>query len=176
MSDSAPPPGRPAPRRSRAVLALLALFAIFQGTILWSNANLFSRHHPGFVVHYDKDAKKCVHAVTDEAHRAKGDLRDDPYIISVNGEPVTESMLPLDVASMMRSEAGSVNHIELEDNFGGAVAADVPVGRPTYKAIFHTAATYFHLMGLLYLAIGLLVWWRRPEDPDRAGVPASASS
>jgi signal transduction histidine kinase len=153
-------------RRSRRVVALIVGFSLLSLFLALSNLRALTRTSAGFIYEQRLSARVVVHTITAEAQRELGG-RAELYLQRLNGEPIyAQGRALARVAEQLRHGLGEVNDFELVDSNGQARRVTLPVSQPALVYLLRQSPerVLFPLVGLLYLALGLWVWWKRPED------------
>ncbi|HWO08129.1 MAG TPA: hypothetical protein VNN80_01575, partial [Polyangiaceae bacterium] len=154
------------PRRSRALMALLlALLAAFAGVAV-SNAAGLERPSAGFVYYQGLDGQLAAGALTAAALNAVDGL--GPVTLrAVNGQPVSAARFgSAQVDTLVELGPGASNRFELASADGAVHSVSIPVATPRLSHLARHAPerVLYPLLGLLYLALGLWAWWKRPSD------------
>jgi signal transduction histidine kinase len=171
VSPHSLPPIPPRERRSRAVLGLLAAFVLLTLTLLRSNVQLLTQPSAGFA--FDQLISGDVHplAVTLPAWQATERERHW-RLQSINGTQVGTGTLALSrIVGLLDVTPGALNRFELSAPNGELRAIALPVSAASLSVLLRSSpeTLIYPLVGFSYLALGLWVWRRRPED--RAATP-----
>lgn len=137
----------------------------------WANVAALRQPSAGFIYYQELSSKLLAQPLTADAVRATAD-QDELYVRAVNGTHIGPSRNALGrVASALDETPGAVNEFVLESFDGRVTRVSLPVGSPHLSHLLRRSpeSVLFHLVGLLYLSLGIWVWWRRPED--RAATP-----
>jgi two-component system, NtrC family, sensor kinase len=154
------------PRRSMAVVALLLALISGYVVLAGSNARTFKRTSAGFYFTQRQNGHLTSHALTLDALRATEEF-GSATLRRVNGEPVLPSRLGSEqVARLVDTTPGAVNRFELLTRAGELREVRLPVGSPRLAYLVQQSPSHvlYPLVGFLYLALGLWVWWKRPSD------------
>jgi signal transduction histidine kinase len=167
-----PPPRAPnEARHSRAVLALLALFALLTLGLSHSNWRLLTQPSAGFA--FDQLLSGDVHAFAVTAPAWQATAAGQRWQVqSVNGTPIGTGSLALSrIVRLIDATPGALNRFDLLSAGGQHLQLAVPVSAPSLFVLLRSSpeTLLYPVVGLCYLALGLWVWWRRPED--RAATP-----
>jgi signal transduction histidine kinase len=153
-------------RRSVPVMALLALFGLLSLLLLGSNLRALQRPSAGFLFEQRLSGEIAVHALTAEALEASRES-SVLYLRGINGERVAPRRLALaQIANRLALGPGQVNRFDLVSADGEARQVALRVAPPNLRSLVQRSPEQllYHLVGLLYLALGVWVWWKRPED------------
>lgn len=146
-------------------MLLLVLFAGYV-TLALSNARGLKQPSAGFFFDQQLNGQFTAHPMTVEALRATEGL-GLAQLRSVNGQliPVARSGTEI-VARALDQRPFAVNRFELVTSGGAVHEVVVPVGtaKLSYLVQQSPAQLLFPLVGVLYLALGLWAWWKRPSD------------
>ena len=171
--------------RSRAVIATLWAFLAFQLLAQIGNAVGMASPSGGFATHTHHAGEVHAVPITPAAAHATRELGNwNLEIRSVNGHQVSSH--PCGMRSALSLEPGHENSfvVGMAAHRAGPPDATtarlagregkritVPVQHPSLAVAARVApsAIAFPIVGLLYVLLGLGVWWRRPND--RAAVP-----
>lgn len=170
-------PYTPSPRASRraprspGVVALLGLFALLLLTICQSKLQTLTRPSAGFAFHQHLSGEVEAIAITAPAARATEGERDW-RVLAVNRQPVTSDRRALaKIARSLDVRPQASNEFELQSPRGQRRHVSLEVSMPRFVHLYLSSpeTVLYPLVGLLYVALGLWVWWKRPED--RAATP-----
>lgn len=163
-----------AARSGRTTLALGlvgAVIALWLVSLSISAAGL-SRPTSGFLYTPRPSMAPRVAVATDAAAWAVRALGPEVFVRQVNGhtpQPSRPFRSPFEAFLDLRP--GAINHFILYDAAGAEVEVDIAVDYPKLSTLFfHSPESIaFPLVGLVYFALGVLVFFRRPSD--RASFP-----
>ena len=147
-------------------MALLLVLVTGYLALALSNARGLKQPSAGFSFYQQLNGQLNAHAMTVEALRAS----DGVYparLRSVNGELIPASRSGSEqIARALDLRPGATNRFELVTSRGEARELEVPVGtaKLSYLVQQSPAQILYPLVGLLYLALGLWAWWKRPSD------------
>jgi len=153
------------------VVALVALFALLFFTICESKLRTLTEPSAGFAFHQHLSGEVEAIAITAPAAGATGGERDW-RVLSVNGQPVTSERRAIaTISRALQMQPGASNEFELLSPRGQRRHASLAVSAPHFIHLYVSSpeTVLYPLVGLLYVALGLWVWWKRPED--RAATP-----
>jgi two-component system NtrC family sensor kinase len=156
----------PRPRRSSAVVGLLVVVVAAYAAIAVSNIRGLRRPSAGFVCYQQLSGQLDCDAVTFEAARATEHL-GKTSLHSINGRSVPTTRLGNAwVLSQVDTTPGAVNQFGLVTSAGAVHVVSVPVGTPRLSHLAQQSPerVLYPFVGLLYLALGLWAWWKRPSD------------
>jgi signal transduction histidine kinase len=154
------------PRRSTAVVALVVGLIAAYLTLALSNTRGLKRPSAGFVYEQQIGGQLEVNPVTLEAFRATEGL-GELTVATINGRPVPYGRVgSAVVSSMLDTSPGAQNRFGLLTRSGEVVELELGVASPrlTYLAQQAPQRVLYPFVGLLYLALGLWAWWKRPSD------------
>jgi signal transduction histidine kinase len=153
-------------RRPGSVVALITLFGLLSLLLTLTNVRALQRPSAGFTFEQRLSADIAVHPVTAEALEASRGS-SGLYLRAINGERVAPHRLVLpQIASKLQLAPGQLNHFDLVSADGEARHVSLRVAQPNLRYLLQGSPqqVLYHLVGLLYLALGVWVWWKRPED------------
>lgn len=164
---------RSAPQRSQVIaLALVAAVVSLQLLSLCVNAASLAAPTSGFMYAPRPAMAARVFVATDAAAWAVRELGAEVFVRQVNGHP-PEPSRPFRSPFRAHTDErlGAINHFVLQDSTGKTVDVEIAVDHPKLSTLFfHTPeAIAFPIVGLVYLVLGVLVFFRRPSD--RASLP-----
>lgn len=171
--DGAASGAGPSARRRRAwALALVGAVVALQLASLVINAASLARPTSGFAYAPRPGMAPRVFVATDAAAWAARALGPEVLVREVNGgppEPSRPFRSPL--AARLDERLGAVNRFVLEDEAGQRAEVAIAADHPRLSTLlFHSPeALAFPLVGIVYFVLGLLVYFRRPND--RASFP-----
>jgi two-component system, NtrC family, sensor kinase len=154
------------PRRSSAVVALLLVLVAAYAAIVVSNVRGLRHPSAGFICYQQLSSQLDCDAVTFEALRATEHV-GQAALRSVNGQPVPATRLGNAwLLSQVDTSPGAVNHFELVTPRGEHHTVSLPAGTPRLSHLAQQSPerVLYPLVGLLYVALGLWAWWKRPGD------------
>jgi two-component system NtrC family sensor kinase len=149
-----------------AVVALLLVVIAAYVALAWSNARGLKRPSAGFSFSQRLNGELICDPVTSEALRATEDL-GPVSLLRVNGRPLpTTRSGAAQVAGLLDLTPGSSNRFELLTRRGEVREVHLPVATPRLSYLVKRSPEHalYPLVGFLYLALGLWVWWKRPSD------------
>lgn len=150
---------------------MLALYVLLWLAMWAANAAALLQPSAGFIYYQELSSELLAQPITAEAVRATAGA-DEHLVRAVNGVPVGARRSGLaHVAAALEMAPGATNEFLLEYRDGRTTSITLPVGAPHLWHLLRRSPepVLFHLVGLLYLSLGIWVWWRRPED--RAATP-----
>lgn len=153
------------------MLALIVAFACVWLLVAWSNWRALRQPSAGFMYFQQLSSKLEAQPITAEAIAATGGARD-LYLIELNGQPIRAERIALpQITRALRLSPGAANRFVFERRDGSVSRFELPVGPPRFWSFVRQSPeqVLFPLVGLLYLALGAWVWWKRPQD--RAATP-----
>lgn len=148
-------------QRPRWVWGLLGFVAAWHLTIVITFVAFMTSPTSGFLVY--RYADDClIQAISPEAKAATANLQRIE-IVKVNGAAIPQygRRAQTEFARRVSLEEGASNRFELKD--GNTIT--LPVSKPDLDLVFEQPGILFHSVALTYFLTGLLVWWRRPDDP-----------
>jgi signal transduction histidine kinase len=164
-------------RTSIAVVAAALASAVFLALCTVSIVRFLSLPSPGLALFDFPIGGKLVFAVpiSVEAAAAFSEASPSLDLIEVNGVAVRE--LPPGRARVVQAidlldlSPGAKNRFVVMDDLGHRTSLELTAAPPSLKAspMFITVLLGSQTLAFVYLVIGLVVWWRRPDDP--AAVP-----
>ncbi|MCC7535073.1 MAG: hypothetical protein IT379_02600 [Deltaproteobacteria bacterium] len=165
----------PRRRRSPYVVALCVVQGLAMTFGLGSVLDFFTSASPGIGVVDALQGGVAAVPLTREASDALADVPTFALVLEVNGRSLAARgpgrRGVVEAVNLLDDHAGSVNTVVVEVPPAGARRTLVlHAQRPDpLAAPFLWLLGGYHLVALAYLAVGWLVWWRRPDDP--AAVP-----
>ena len=171
MPDASTPPP-PARKRSPVLLGLIFGFVLLHvasvGNSLWA----MSQRTGGFLFYTPYVGSLVAFPLTAEAWEAVEHLGEPRLIQAVNGHRVERNVDdPGALHALVNTAPGAKNRFELVDRAGRSAEFELTADLPSYGALLRhvPALPMGELVSLLYFALGVFVWWKRPQD--RAAVP-----
>lgn len=142
-------------------------------TLALARANLaeLGAPSPGFAFDPRPSGEIWALAVTQPARLATADHRGW-RLLALNEAAIGSGPQVLaDVAALLRRSPGELNRFELLAGDGERRQLTLPVAEPQLAILLRSSpeTLLYPWVGLCYLALGLWVWWRRPDD--RASPP-----
>ncbi|MEY4544161.1 MAG: hypothetical protein RL685_356 [Pseudomonadota bacterium] len=160
----------PGTRRSPQILALVGLFVLLTLALARANLAVLSGLSAGFAFDPRVSGEVYALAITQPALQATADHRGW-QLRAINGTRIGSGPHALSaIAERVQRAPGALNRFELTS--GSALRQlDLPVAEPQLSILFRSSpeTLLYPWVGLSYLALGLWVWWRRPDD--RAASP-----
>ena len=153
-------------RHSRAVVGLLALFALLALGLWHSNWRLLTQPSAGFAFDQLLSGEVNALAVTTPAWQATARERHW-QAQAINGTPIGTGTLALSrIVRLLDATPGALNRFDLVSPSGQRLRLALPVSAPSLAVLLRSSpeTLLYPVVGLSYLALGLWVWWRRPED------------
>jgi two-component system NtrC family sensor kinase len=149
-----------------AVVALLIVVIAGYLALAWSNARGLKRPSAGFSFSQQQNGELVCDPMTVEAMRATEGL-GRVSLLRVNGQPVlTTRSGTAQIAELLDLTPGAHNRFELSTRAGEVREVHLPVAMPRLSYLVQRSPEHalYALVGFLYLALGLWVWWKRPSD------------
>jgi two-component system NtrC family sensor kinase len=149
-----------------AVVALLIVVIAGYLALAWSNARGLKRPSAGFSFTQQQNGELVCDPMTVEAMRATEGL-GRVSLLGVNGQPVhTTRSGTAQIAELIDLTPGASNRFQLSTRTGEVREVHLPVAIPRLSYLVQRSPEHalFALVGFLYLALGLWVWWKRPSD------------
>jgi two-component system NtrC family sensor kinase len=149
-----------------AVVALLIVVIAGYLALAWSNARGLKRPSAGFSFTQQQNGELVCDPMTVEAMRATEGL-GQVSLLGVNGQPVhTTRSGTAQIAELIDLTPGASNRFQLSTRTGEVREVHLPVAIPRLSYLVQRSPEHalFALVGFLYLALGLWVWWKRPSD------------
>lgn len=154
-------------RRKTAALALVGAVFALHLTAWCLNAASLTQPTSGFFYTPRPSMSPRVFVATDAAAWAVRELGAEVFVREVNGhKPVATRPFRSPFRAFVDERLGAVNHFVLEDREGRSVDVEIATDRPKLSTLFfHTPeAIAFPIVGMVYLVLGVLVFFRRPND------------
>lgn len=161
-------------------LGLLALYVMFQGLIGYRVWDTVGRYDSGIVVHLHGFGEQRVAPSTPEAEDTLNALR----LRAVNGDKAQAASLPIRLVAingeaidtlgdplvqaferLVHVGPGQENSFVLLPGDGPPVEVVIPCARVLLSSMeLACQCAAAALLGLIYVALGFFVWWKRPSD------------
>jgi len=161
-------------RRSFWGHLVLGVAVLIQLVVLGGYVRFFTGPSAGFSIYEARPGQNQMLAVPVTADAAPWRAsRTNPTVIRrINGHSLLEvprgTAYDARVREWLDLTPGGTNTFLVVQK-GRLVELTLPVERPRLDVWFSNPSAYFQALGLLYLACGALVWWRR--HADRAALP-----
>jgi two-component system NtrC family sensor kinase len=149
-----------------AVVALLIVVIAGYLALAWSNARGLKRLSAGFLFSQQQNGELVCDPMTVEAMRATEGV-GQVSLLGVNGQPVHRTRSgTAQIAELIDLTPGASNRFQLSTRTGEVREVHLPVAIPRLSYLVQRSPEHalFALVGFLYLALGLWVWWKRPSD------------
>jgi signal transduction histidine kinase len=156
----------------KIALLLVAAVVSLQLLSLCINAASLTQPTSGFLYVPRPAMAARVFVATDAAAWAVRDLGAEVFVREVNGHaPRPSRPFRSPFGAYVDHRLGALNHFVLQDSAGRTVEVEIAADHPKLSTLFfHTPeAIAFPIVGLVYLVLGVLVFFRRPSD--RASFP-----
>jgi signal transduction histidine kinase len=167
---STPPPA--AGKRSPVLLGLILGFVLLHLAAVGNSVWAMSQRTGGFLFYTPYVGSLVAFPLTVEAWEAVEPLGDPKLLQAVNGRRVERNTVdPGTVHALVDTTPGAKNRFELVDRAGKTAEFELTAGTPSYSALLRhvPGLPMGEFVSLLYFALGVFVWWKRPQD--RAAVP-----
>ncbi len=148
------------------MVALIAAFIALYAALVVSNVRGLYQLSPGLVFYQHLSGQVECHPITAEALGATegyGRL----FVRKVNGQAIPSERLALErITALLDLEVGAGNQFELLTSGGELRSVSLHTATPRFIYLIRRSPdqVLYTLVGLLYLALGLWVWWKRPGD------------
>lgn len=155
-------------RRNPALLGLLVAVVLFQLAVIAHNALLLSAPRGPILLQPSASGEVRAQPLSSEVVPAFAS-RESLRVLEVNGVPAAPGRAAFErLVAAVDERPGALNRYRLIGERSGEVRvirarASRPEGRVVLRRV-RFGLTY-HLLGWLYLALGIFAWWRRPEEP-----------
>jgi signal transduction histidine kinase len=154
---------------SRLILLALGVLVVYQVLCIVSISRLMVQPSGGWVFWETWSGELTVRPATTGALAVTSKQTGPLQLLEVNGQRVDKGHGPARVRAMVDTRPGARNTYLLSGAKGQRVSATLPVERPTPNAFGEGEADgilsiLYHLLGLVFLLVGLRQWWRRPAD------------
>ncbi len=170
MAASTPPPS--ARKRSPVLLGLILGFVLLHVAALGTGVRAMSQRTGGFLFYTPYVGSLVAFPLTADAWEAVKHLGDPKQVQAINGRRLERDVVePAQAHALVNTASGARNRFELVDPSGRTAVFELESDLPSYTALLRHAPAMpvGELVSLLYFALGVFVWWKRPHD--RAAVP-----
>ena len=155
-----------------AIHLLVLVLAAYQVACVLSVFQVMTRPSPGWELQDTADGLRARPTTTSALSLATR-FPSTLYMEEINGRPLKDCPGAVSRArwaqSLMDSRSGATNRFVLRAAGGQRLPVTLPVESPSADAFGDSEAggllsVLYHLLGLAYLAVGLFVWRKRPDD------------